>query len=184
MKSKYALIFFFGLLIATAHGQGVESDDIKNKIRPAFELYTYRISADTLSLVFNGKFLYYPFGQINSLKDLRSKYPNLYKNKGGENYLVKENSYVKFFYDPDHKAFEIVYAKIADPIFEFTNGIRTGMTKKELFDVYFSSPPNSMDRIKILQLEHAIVGIWHYYRFEDNILTSLVLDTDYQIDKN
>lgn len=171
------------LVIAEARGQDAAIDDIKTKIRPAFELYTYRISGDTLSLVFHDNFLYYPFGKITSLKDLKSKYPGLYKNKGGESYFVKGSSYVKFFYDPDHKAFEIVYATISDPIFKFTNGTQIGMTRKELFDLYFSSPPNCMDKIKILQLEHAIVGIWHYYRFDNNILTSLVLETDYQIDK-
>ena len=172
------------LSITNVFGQGMVSDDIRNKIRPTFQLIEYRISGDTLILVSTDKFLYYPFGVYNDLKKLKNQYLNLYKEKGGESYLANRDSYVKFFYDEDKKAFEIVYAKISDPSFKLVNGTRTGMTKKELFDKYFLTPPGNMDKIKILELQSGLMGIWHYYQFDKDVLASFVLDTDYQLDKN
>ncbi len=98
-------------------------------------------------------------------------------------YVVNANSYIKFFYDTDKDLFELVYGKISNPNFVMTNGIKIGMTKKQLFDTYFKESIDKIDSINVLTVESALLGIWHYYTFENNILVSICLDTDYQIDK-
>ena len=145
----------FVLSVTNVFGQETATDEIRSKIRPTFALTEYRVSGDTLILVSTDKFLYYPFGVFNNLGKLKDQYPSLYKEKQGVSYLAKADSYVKFFYDDDKKTFEIVYAKISDPNFKLTNGTRTGMTKKELFGKYFVTPPDNLDKIKILELESA-----------------------------
>jgi hypothetical protein len=170
--------------ILNGFGQGTSSDDIRKKIRPTFDLTDYRLAGDTLTLVSTDKFLYYPFGVFDNVKKLKEKYQSLYKEKGGESYLVNADSYVKFFYDVDKKAFEIVYARITNSLFTLTNGTKSGITKKELFDKFFVTPPDNLDKIKVLELQSGLMGIWHYYHFDKDVLTSLILDTDYQIDKN
>ncbi len=121
-------IFIFS--ITSASGQGIGSDDIKSKARPTFELYNYKITGDTLTLVASTRFLYYPFGLFNNSKELKRKFVNIqYKEKGDLSYLIYTDSYVKFFYHVDKKTFEIVYAKITGPNLQLTNGTKTGMTK-------------------------------------------------------
>jgi len=127
--------------ITNVFGQGTLTDDIQKKTRPAFDLIDHKLSGDTLVLVSANKFLYYPFGVFDNVKKLKGKYQSLYQEKGGESYLVNADSYVKFFYDDDKKAFEIVYARITNSAFTFTNGTNVGMTQKELFDKFFITPP-------------------------------------------
>jgi hypothetical protein len=174
----------FILSVTNLFGQVSVPDDIRHKIRPTFNLTDYRISGDTLTLVSTDKLLYYPFGVFDNVKKLKGQYQTLYKEKGGQSYLVNADSYVKFFYDDDKKAFEIVFARITNSNFKLTNGTKTGMTKKELFEKFFVTSPAILDKIKILELESALTGIWHYYQFDKDVLTSFRLDTDYQLDKN
>ena len=182
MKRLIGILFILG--ITNVFGQRPATDDIRKKIRPTFDLTDYSLSGDTLVLVSTDKFLYYPFGVFDNVKDLAGKYQSLYKAKPGESYLVDADSYVKFFYDDDKKAFEVVYARITNSVFALTNGTKIGMTKKELFDKFFVTPPDIFDKIKVLELQSGLMGIWHYYHFDKGVLISLVLDTDYQMDKN
>jgi len=176
------IIFIFS--ITGALGQGIVLDDIKSKARPTLELYDYKITGDTLTLIASTKFLYYPFGIFTNAKDLKKKFANIeYKEEGEISYLIYADNYVKFFYDVDKRKYEIVYARISSPNFALTNGTKTGMTKKELFGKYFFEPVDKMDKIKFLKLESMLTGIWHYYKFDKDILLSFYLDTDYQIDK-
>ena len=173
--------------VTNVFGQGIESNDIKRKARPTLGLYDYKISGDTLTLVASSKFLYYPFGLFNNDKDLKKKYVNILYKVDKEDrtisYLIHVDSYVKFFYDIDKKTFEIVYARILDSNLILTNGTKNGMTKKELFNNFFVAPLDKIDKIKILKLESTVTGIWHYYKFDKDVLVSFYLDTDYQIDK-
>lgn len=174
---------FLLLSISYSSGQGVGSD-IKSKAKEWLELSSYTFTGDTLRLVASTKFLYYPFGEFHHVKELKKRFVNAqYAEKEGLPYVVDANSYIKFFYNTDKDSFELLYGKISNPNFEMTNGIKIGMTKKELFDTYFTEAIDKMDSIKVLTVESALLGIWHYYTFENNILVSICLDTDYQIDK-
>ncbi|NOS94399.1 MAG: hypothetical protein HOP30_20995 [Cyclobacteriaceae bacterium] len=175
---------FLLLSITYSSGQGVVFSDIKSKAKESLELNDYNFTDDTLKLVASTKFLYYPFGEFHHVKELKKNFINVqYTEKEGLPYVIAANSYIKFFYDVDKDSFELVYAKISNPNFVMTNGIKIGMTKKELFDTYFTEAIDKMDSIKVLTVESALVGIWHYYTFEKNILVSICLDTDYQLNK-
>lgn len=182
MKKLIGIILIFSITYSS--GQVVGMSDIKSKARESLELNAYTFTGDTLKLVASTKFLYYPFGEFHHVKELKKVFVHTqYKEKDGLPYVFNTNSYIKFFYDTDKDSFELVYGKITNPNFEMTNGIKVGMTKKELFNTYFTTTIDKMDSIKVLTVESALVGIWHYYTFENNILVSICLDTDYQFDK-
>jgi len=166
-----------------AFGQG-KKNDIKEKVKTDFELIDYKLSTDTLTLISSSDFLHYPFGVFKDNKALKKEYPNLFNLKNGFPYLTLGDSYVKFFFDDDKKRLETVYAKITNPEIRLRNGIATGMTKYEVLTRFFNSSLDNADNLKVLRLESGLLGMWHYYTFDNNVLTSIYFDTDYQLDKN
>ena len=172
------------LNVTLALGQEKHKDDLKNKVRESLGLIDYSFSADTLNLIFTSDFLYYPFGVFKNHEGLKKAYPKLYSLRNGFPYLSNRDSYAKFFYDDDKKKLETVYASFTSSKFRLTNGIVTGMSKKEVMTRFFISMPDNLDNISVLRLESGLVGIWHYYKFDNDILISICFDTDYQLEKN
>jgi hypothetical protein len=172
------------LNVTLAFGQGGQENKLKEKAKADFELIDYRLSTDTLTLISTSDFLYYPFGIFKDNKALKKKYPNLFNLKNGLPYLIFEDSYVKFLFDDDKKRLETVYAKIISPEIQLRNGIVTGMSKLEVLTRFFDSKPDNTYGLKVLTLESGLLGMWHYYTFDNDVLTSILFDTDYQLDKN
>lgn len=172
------------LNVTLALGQEKHKDDLKNKVRTPLGLIDYNFSADTLNLILTSDFLYYPFGVYKNHEGLKKDYPKLYSLRNGFSYLTYGDSYAKFFFDDDKTKLETVYALVTSSQFRLTNGIRTGMSKKEVMTKFFISMPDNLDNISVLRLESGLVGIWHYYKFDNDILISICFDTDYQLEKS
>ncbi len=151
---------------------------------------------DTLNIVTTNQFAYYPFGKYfsieefnNSLKSfilgVEQQYPyndTLLDLRVLYN-LTYKDSKIKVLSDPDNKTIEIVSGKILDPEVEFVNGFQVGMTKAAFIDSLFSINPVDFPKIKVVEIESGLMGIWHYYKFEQDTLKSILLDTDYQFNK-
>jgi len=154
------------------------------------------LKRDTLNVVTTDQFAYYPFGKYfsieefnNSLKsfnlEVEQQYPNndtlldlrvLYN-------LSYRDSKIKVLSDPENKTIEIISGKILDPEVELVNEFQVGMTKAEFIDSLFSKKPVDFSKIKVVEIESGLMGIWHYYKFEKDTLESILLDTDYQFNK-
>jgi len=146
----------------------------------------YRISHDTLTLVSSWSALNYPFGTFKNYEHLKSYYPEFCSKKDGFYYLRDGDSYAKLFRDDRTESVGLVYAKIHSPKIKTSNGIIIGMSKKDVLSKFLTSLPDHLDAVNVLRLEfrRGQVGIWHYYKFKNDVLTSFVLDTDSQQYKN
>ncbi len=151
---------------------------------------------DTLNIITTNPFAYYPFGKHFSIEEfnnsldsfnleIEQKYPNndtlldlrvLYN-------LTYKTSKIKVLTDPENKTIEIVSGKILDPEVELVNRFQVGMTKAVFIDSLFSKRPVDFSKIKVVEIESGLMGIWHYYIFEQDTLKSILLDTDYQFNK-
>jgi hypothetical protein len=165
-------------------GQGGQKNSIKENVKADFGLIDYKLSTDTLTLISTSDFLYYPFGVFNDVNALKKEYPKLFNYKNEFPYLSSGDSYVKFFFNDDKRRLETVYARIINPEIRLRNGIVTGMSKDEVLTKFFNSKPDNTDDLKVLKLESGLLGMWHYYTFDKNVLKSIYFDTDYQLDKN
>jgi len=160
------------------------------------EVISTELKWDTLNIVTTNQFAYYPFGKYfsieefnNSLKSfilgVEQQYPyndTLLDLRVLYN-LTYKDSKIKVLTDPDNKTIEIVSGKILNPEVVFVNGFQVGMTKAAFIDSLFSINPVDFPKIKVVEIESGLMGIWHYYKFEQDTLKSILLDTDYQFNK-
>lgn len=167
-----------------------------------FELYNTHIKGDSLEIDGSSTFIFLPFGEFNNVSSFSAKYKNLKFEASSSSvyedasYTIdlfrfsSKNSYVKFLLDrvsdlaeDPTERLEIVYAKIVDDEIPLAYNIKVGMTRVE-FLKKITTKIDSLNLESINVYELMVDGIWHYYTFKNDILTSIILDTDYQVDKD
>jgi len=203
MRTQILLSFVLIISFGCSSRPGKNSDPEKVIHTDSLAYFSYdkkvisvELKWDTLNIVTTNQFAYYPFGKYFSIEefnnylnsfnlDVEQQYPNndtlldlrvLYN-------LSYRDTKIKVLSDPENKTIEIVSGKILDPELELVNGFQVGMTKAEFIDSLFSKKPADFSKIKVVEIESGLMGIWHYYIFEQDTLKSILLDTDYQFNK-
>lgn len=162
-----------------------------------FEIVEYGIFGDTLRVISTSDFLYYPFGSYENIKGLSKKIPYMIRsNKEERNsqdttHVVGttfcfsiRNSYVKFVKDEKTNKIELVFARIMDTEICLTNGISIGITKEEFLSRFTTEiKPELIKNVTVIEFVSGLLGVWHYYSFENDSLSSFQIITDYQISK-
>ncbi|MDD2798546.1 MAG: hypothetical protein PHV20_08140 [Bacteroidales bacterium] len=156
----------------------------------------YNVVKDTLKINSDDDFIDYPFGCFKKLADLKNQMKNLhYKQECYEDQdktklekFYSGRNYVKFYFVErfiDKKSrYEIVSAKILDNDILLTNGVHIGMSKTEFLSIIPSAIKISNEGINVVELCWDVLGVYHYYSFSNDTLTSIIIDTDFQVNKN
>jgi hypothetical protein len=165
----------------------------------SFELDTP--SPDTLKLVSHSWYFYYPFGKFSTPQELKSRYKSFNFEEeasplGSDTseevtlYSLKmHKGFVKFFHtsleeDAENNDMALVSAKITEPSIQMTNGLKVGLTRDEVKEILFSKgEPNNIRSYNNIQIETALTGVWVHLNFENNRLKRILIDTDYQLNK-
>ncbi|MDR2840527.1 MAG: hypothetical protein LBV75_04605 [Paludibacter sp.] len=166
---------------------------------PKMPISQYVVEGDSLYVLCNDWFLYYPLGEYENLEDIEKKYPFMHTHKFDKDttnigYVIETLSYKKsnvvlWFEIIDENAdewtsgkVEIAFAKIVESDISFVNGIHTSMSKQEFMTRFpFTLPSDIEDNIHIICLQAALDGMWHNYYFSNNKLDSIIVKTDFQI---
>ena len=212
-KSIFILCSFF-ILCCTSKSQQINNkqlqikeNSVKLKVTINNKLSTdtltfeeWKVNNDTLEISSEDAFLNFPFGSYNKLNNLITRFEGIGFKEELSNYGSRikikmnrffiRNSYTKFAliegsYD-QIKRFQIVSAKIYDKDIILSKGVHVGMTKREFFSKLIGGTSihyNSSD-IKVVKLTWNIVGVWHYYNFTGDTLTSVIIDTDSLLNKD
>ena len=108
------------------------------------------------------------------------------KSKSGLNVITiqNQNCFLKLIeaktFRKQNRQLEIVSANINDADFEFLNGIKIGMNKKDLLLKIFSIGPEELEKIPVIKIASAVDGIWYYFTFsKDNTIKNITIITDY-----
>ncbi len=172
------------------------NESMSSEILDDFEIIEFSFQEDTLRIVSTSSFLYYPFGCYISPKEFLEQYSFTKKhikqdritvvNSDTELYCFSlHDSYIKFLYDEEKNRMELFSARVADDDFLLENGIKIGISKADFISRFTSEI--TLEQIKditIVEFISGVLGIWHYYVFEEEILTSFYINTDYQFDKD
>ncbi|MFM9951315.1 MAG: hypothetical protein ACKV1O_25495 [Saprospiraceae bacterium] len=178
--------------VDTTHSQS-SSPAINN-----FEIEEYNIVGDTLKIVSTADFLYYPFGSYTDEKTLAKQFSFMkksveYSNQNREQSEGKlplyrfslNHSYTKFLYDEEKGRMELIAAKITDREVILSNQVKIGMTKADFIGRFSNQiKPEQIKSVKVIEFISGLLGIWHFYNFDNDILISFYITTDYQLDKN
>ncbi|PWG78033.1 hypothetical protein DDR33_24295 [Pararcticibacter amylolyticus] len=166
--------------------------DFASIVKGNTELVEASINRDTLKIVSENRSFFYPFGRYKSISLIRSHNPlfniiiekaklpnrsftNIYK-------LIYKNSFVKLIKDPDLEGLGVVSGKIKDKGLKLQNGVEVGMTKSAFLNLYFNDSAPQFEKIKVVEIISGAAGIWHYYYFKDDVLSSIAFDSDYVLD--
>ncbi|PVY39631.1 hypothetical protein [Pontibacter virosus] len=175
-------------------------EDFESDTTYRFELDTP--SPDTLKLVSHSWYFYYPFGKFSTPEELKSYYSNRYSFEdqisplGSDSteevalYRLKlDKGFVKFFHTTLEEYSEsndmaIVSANLTEPSIQMTNGLKVGLTKDEVKKILFSKgEPNNFIKHNNIFVETASTGVWVYINFENDKVKRILIDTDYQLNK-
>ncbi|MFA6248920.1 MAG: hypothetical protein WC615_18395 [Mucilaginibacter sp.] len=145
---------------------------------------------DTLNIVSRDRFLYYPFGEFDTIKNIKSilsssnfkikKLPRLGENDSVTAFQFSSgSSYINFLKGTESGKMELLSGKITNGVWKLKNGIKTGMSKRQFLNQFFGDVPD-ID-IKYIRMESLVLGILHYYTFQNDKLVSIAFKTDYLI---
>lgn len=156
----------------------------------------YVIEKDTLIISSDDDFLDYPFGCFKQVSDLSHRLNYLkhkqevYQEYGEEVKLERfysDNSFIKFYlverFIDNKTRYEIVSARIFDEEIILSNGIHVGITRSDFFSSLPESIKGDMSGIRVVKIFWDVLGITHYY-YISNTLTSIIIDTDFLVNKN
>ena len=184
------------------NNEAIKKEIIQNKSSVGkvddFEILERSIFADTLLIISTSDFLYYPFGSYKNMKDFTKQYSFMqnsvelaYPNNDSTAPLVPvyrfsfNHSYIKYLYDDEKEKLEIIAAKIFDSEVSLSNQVKIGITKSDFIKMFTDQiKPEQIRNVKVIKFASGLQGIWQYYIFDNDILISFYIDTDYQFDKN
>lgn len=167
-------------------------------IEDDFEIIEYSIAGDTLRIVSTSNFLYYPFGCYVGAEEFLERYLFMKKSEEqgsfiGDTPVSKialyrfsfNNSYVKFLHDGEKNRMELVGARITDEEVLLDNRVKIGITKADFINRFTNEiGSEQIKNVTVIEFISGALGVWHYYFFENDTLTSFYIDTDYQLDKD
>ncbi|MBC5994337.1 hypothetical protein [Pontibacter cellulosilyticus] len=167
--------------------------------------YSFEIlkpSADTFKLLSHNWYFWWPYGKFTTPEELKSHYTDRFSieeeislsNSSPTGHvtlyrLKMNNGFVKFLHttwdeESGNNDMAIVSAKITDPTLEMTNGLKVGLTRDEVKEILFSKgEPTNIRDYKNVQIETVLTGVWVHLNFESDRLKRIVIDTDYQLNK-
>jgi hypothetical protein len=139
---------------------------------------------DTLTVVSTSEALCYPFGMFKNYEHIKKYYPEICSQKGQFCYLKEGSSYAKLLRDDNTESLRLIYAKIHSKTIRLDNGIEIGMSKGNILGKFLKTLPDNIETVNALKVEFGTKKLWHYYLFENDVLTTIVFDTSYAGDKN
>jgi hypothetical protein len=167
--------------------------------------YSFELDApspDTLKLVSHTWYFYYPFGKFSTPEELKSRYSSTFRFEDEDSHLGSgsteevtlyrlkmDKGFVKFFHTTWEEGSEnndmaIVSAKITEPTIQMTNGLKVGLTRDEVRDILFSKgEPNNFRNYNNILIETASTGVWLHLNFQNDKVNRILIDTDYQLNK-
>jgi hypothetical protein len=145
---------------------------------------------DTLELVTCSDYVYFPFGKINSKKELKTSLLKDFStvdridsldNGVFEFQILKFNSSkLILFFDNDPEATissYIIKGEINDKDVRFRNNLTIGISKKDFINEFFDLFPKELiDKYNVIVFESCVTGLNHVYTFEDKKLNSIRFD--------
>jgi hypothetical protein len=158
----------------------------------AFEFNTLiGCAGDTLSLVSCSDFVFYPFGEVKSKKDIEN---GLLKSFSVSDKIdTMENGIYEFqilkhgksrlilFLDDDEEATRHSYifkGDIYESDINFKDSIKIGMSKRQFINTFFDYfPEELLDKYKFIVFESCVEDIRHTYTFNENELQSVNFKT-------
>lgn len=185
------------LAIGSANSQQVASRAKAMRMmsfsRPEYQIKDIKVYTDTMTLYSLSNYVIYPFGEWSSMEQyITDNQLHWYRESGYRQYFDSmevsvnrmkrlDDSYIDMFYSIWTKKVEMLGGRINDPEIVLDNGIHVGMSKDDVFKVFFKKYPKSYTSdVAVLKVISGAGEVAEIYTFKGTKLRHVKIETAYK----
>ena len=188
-----ALLLSAGMCMSQQVASRAKAMRMMNFSREEYQIKDIKVYTDTMTVYSLSRYVIYPLGEWSSVEQyITDNQLHWYRDIGYKNYYdsmeVSVNrlrrtydSYVDMYYSIWTKQVEILGGYIADPEVELVNGLHVGMSKDDVFKVFFKKYPKSYTAdVTVLKVVSGASEVAEIYTFRGQKLKHIKFETAYK----
>lgn len=161
--------------------------------RPEYQIKDIKVYADTMTVYSLSSQVIYPFGQWDSIEYFmtdnklhwyrESDYRHYFDSMEVSVNRIKrlDDSYLDLFYSIWTRKVELLGGRINDPEVVLANGLHVGMSKDDVFKVFFKQYPKSYTAdVQVLKIISGAGEVAEIYTFKGTKLRHIKVETAYK----
>lgn len=160
--------------------------------REEYMIKDIKVYTDTMTVYSLSNYVIYPFGEWESMEQyITDNQLHWYRESGYRSYFDSmevsvnrmkrlDDSYLDMFYSIWTRKVELLGGRINDPEIVLANGIHVGMSKDEVFRVFFKKYPKSYTSdVAVLKVISGAGEVAEIYTFKGTKLRHVKIETAY-----
>ncbi|MBR4773611.1 MAG: hypothetical protein IK010_04190 [Bacteroidales bacterium] len=161
--------------------------------RPEYQIKDIKVYTDTMTVYSLASYIIYPFGEWSSVEQyITDNQLSWYREIGYQKYYDSmevsvnrmkryDDSYIDLYYSIWTKKVELLGGYIRDPEVTLENGVHVGMTKDDVFKVFFKKYPKSYTSdVAVLKVISGAGEVAEIYTFKGQKLRHIKIETAYK----
>ena len=161
--------------------------------REEYMIKDIKVYTDTMTVYSLSNYVIYPFGEWESMEQyITDNQLHWYRESGYRSYFDSmevsvnrmkrlDDSYLDMFYSIWTRKVELLGGRINDPEVILTNGIHVGMSKDDVFKVFFKKYPKSYtSEVAVLKVISGAGEVAEIYTFKGQKLRHIKIETAYK----
>lgn len=164
-----------------------------NFSRPEYQIKDIKVYTDTMTVYSLAEYIIYPFGQWSSVEQyITDNQLSWYRDIGYKKYYDSmevsvnrmrrtDDSYIDLYYSIWTKKVELLGGYITDKDVQLVNGLHVGMSKDDVFKVFFKKYPKSYTSdVTVLKVISGAGEVAEIYTFRGQKLRHIKIETSYK----
>lgn len=161
--------------------------------RPEYQIKDIKVYTDTMTVYSLSNYVIYPFGEWTSMEQyITNNKLHWYRESGYRAFFDSmevsvnrirrlDDTYIDMFYSIWTKKIELLAGRINDSEVELDNGLHVGMSKDDVFKVFFKKYPKSYTAdVAVLKVVSGAGEVAEIYTFKGTKLRHIKIETSYQ----
>ena len=161
--------------------------------REEYMIKDIKVYTDTMTVYSLSNYVIYPFGEWESMEQyITDNQLHWYRESGYREYFDSmevsvnrmkrlDDSYLDMFYSIWTRKVELLGGRINDPEIVLANGVHVGMSKDEVFRVFFKKYPKSYTSdVSVLKVISGAGEVAEIYTFKGTKLRHVKIETAYK----
>ena len=161
--------------------------------REEYMIKDIKVYTDTMTVYSLSNYVIYPFGEWESMEQyITDNQLHWYRESGYRKYFDSmevsvnrmkrlDDSYLDMFYSIWTRKVELLGGRINDPEIVLANGVHVGMSKDEVFRVFFKKYPKSYTSdVSVLKVISGAGEVAEIYTFKGTKLRHVKIETAYK----
>ncbi len=164
-----------------------------NFSRPEYQIKDIKVYTDTMTVYSLANYILYRFGEWSSVEQyITDNQLSWYRDIGYKKYYDSmevsvnrmrrtDDSYIDLYYSIWTKKVELLGGYISDPEVKLVNGLHVGMSKDDVFKVFFKKYPKSYTSdVMVLKVISGAGEVAEIYTFRGQKLRHIKIETSYK----